>query len=321
MIRELAKIAAQCDGVRCDMAMLVLPEVFERTWGIAAQPFWPKATQRVRERFPEFFFMAEVYWDLEWTMQKQGFDYAYDKRLYDRLRDGHARPVREHFHAGLDYQDKLARFLENHDEPRATAAFPPEIHEAAAVITFLSPGLRFFHQGQFRGRKRISLILAGPDKPIDQQLAEFYNRLLAVLRRPAVRDGQWELLECVPAWEGNWTWDCFLAFSWQSRGPDGERLLVVVNYAPNQSQCYLRLPLDDLANHTWRFQDLISGVAYDREGNELAAQGLYLDDTPWKASVFLMTDSKQNKPDVTVTRRGPETLFASKSAERAVVPL
>src|SRR4029453_3221721 len=81
------------------------------------------------------------------------FDYTYDKRLYDRLRDGHARPVREHFHAGLDYQNKLARFLENHDEPRAAATFAPDVHQAAAIITFLAPGLRFFHQGQFEGRR------------------------------------------------------------------------------------------------------------------------------------------------------------------------
>ncbi len=157
MIGELQRIAGQCDGVRCDMAMLVLPEVFERTWGIRAEPFWPRATAAVRSTHPHFTFMAEVYWDLEWTMLQQGFDYAYDKRLYDRLREGHARPVREHFHAGLDYQDKLARFLENHDEPRAAATFPADVHEAAAVLTFLSPGLRFFHQGQFEGRrKRIS---------------------------------------------------------------------------------------------------------------------------------------------------------------------
>jgi glycosidase len=145
MIGELTKIAEQCDGVRCDMAMLVLPEVFERTWGLPSQPFWPQATQRVRQRVPDFCFMAEVYWDLEWTLQQQGFDYTYDKRLYDRLHAGPARPVREHFHAGLDYQDKLARFLENHDEPRAATTFAPGVHEAAAVITFLSPGLRFFH--------------------------------------------------------------------------------------------------------------------------------------------------------------------------------
>ena len=186
--------------------------------------------------------MAEVYWDLEWTMQQQGFDYAYDKRLYDRLREGHARPVREHFHAGLDYQNKLARFLENHDEPRAAATFSPEVHEAAAGHHVPVPGLRFFHQGQFQGRtKRISPhLVRGPEEPIDQRLEQFYDRLLAVLRQPVVRDGQWQLLECVPAWEGNWTWDCFLAFAWQ--GTDGERLLVTVNYAANQSQCYVRLP-------------------------------------------------------------------------------
>jgi glycosidase len=100
MIGELLKIAGQCDGVRCDMAMLVLPDVFERIWGRRAPVFWPKATQRVRQQVPGFRFMAEVYWDLEWTMLQQGFDYAYDKRLYDRLREGHARPVREHFLAG-----------------------------------------------------------------------------------------------------------------------------------------------------------------------------------------------------------------------------
>jgi hypothetical protein len=269
--------------------MLVLPDVFERTWGIQAQPFWPKATQRVRKQFPDFCFMAEVYWDMEWTLQQQGFDYTYDKRLYDRLRDGDARPVREHFWAGLDYQNKLARFLENHDEPRAAATFPPEMHEAAAVITFLSPGLRFFHQGQFEGRKkRISPHLCrGPREQVDQTLASFYDRLLAVLRRPVLRGGQWQLLECAPAWEGNWTWDCFLAFGWQH--PGEERLLVVVNYGPNQSQCYLHLPFSELENGQWRLQDLIGDVTYDREGCDLKSDGLYLDLRPWQACALCLT--------------------------------
>jgi hypothetical protein len=289
MIGELERIAGQCDGVRCDMAMLVLPEVFERTWGIAANLFWPKATQCVREKFPHFCFMAEVYWDMEWTMQQQGFDYAYDKRLYDRLREGHARPVREHFHAGLDYQNKLARFLENHDEPRAASTFAPEIHEAAAVITFLSPGLRFFHQGQFEGRKkRISPhLVRGPEEPIDQRLAQFYDGLLTVLRKPVVRNGRWRLLECLPAWEGNWTSDCFVVFVWQ--GPEGERLLVTVNYAPNRSQCYVRLPFADIGNSQWRLEDLLGDATYDRQGDDLQARGLYLDELPWQASIFALT--------------------------------
>jgi hypothetical protein len=230
--------------------------------------------------------MAEVYWDLEWTLQQQGFDYTYDKRLYDRLREHHARPVREHFHAGLDYQDKLARFLENHDEPRAAATFAPGVHEAAAVITYLSPGLRFFHEGQFQGRKnRISPHLGRRlDEPVDAAMANFYDRLLAVLRQPLLHEGRWQLLECAPAWEGNWTWDCFLAFAWHGAGDD--RLIVAVNYAPNQSQCYVRLAYGDLGNRFWRLQDQMNALAYDRDGNDLQSRGLYLDMPPWQASVF-----------------------------------
>ena len=136
--------------------------------------------------------MAEVYWDLEWTLQQQGFDYTYDKRLYDRLCDGHARPVREHFWAGLDYQDKMARFLENHDEPRAAAAFAAGMHEAAATITFCLLGCGSSMRGNSRGRRtRISPHLCrGPCEPGDPNLQQFYERLLAVLREPVVRNGR-----------------------------------------------------------------------------------------------------------------------------------
>ncbi len=286
MIGELLKISQQCDGVRCDMAMLVLPDVFQRTWNRPAKLFWPEATQRVREKSPDFCFMAEVYWDLEWSMQQQGFDYAYDKRLYDRLREGHARPVREHFYAGMDYQNKLARFLENHDEPRAAAAFPKGQYQAAAVITFLAPGLRFFHQGQFEGRlKRISPHLGrAPGEAVNRLLKEFYQRLLDVLRRPEVRQGQWQLLECVPAWAGNGSSDAFIAYSWKDSG--GARLLVVVNYASHPSQCYVHL--SDLGSGQWRLRDLLGEAQYDRDGNDLQSMGLYLDVPPWKFHAFEM---------------------------------
>lgn len=289
MTAELIKIAGQCDGVRCDMAMLVLPEVFERTWGIRAESFWPEATQRVREAVPNFTFMAEVYWDLEWTMLQQGFNYAYDKRLYDRLRDGHARTLREHLGAGLDYQDKLARFLENHDEPRAAATFPLAQHNAAAVVTYLSPGLRFFHQGQFQGRmKRISPHLGrAPDEPVNTEIARLYDRLLSVLRNATVRDGEWKLLECTPAWDGNWTVDCFIVCSWT--GPNGEMIIVAVNYAPNQSQCRVRITDSKLHGSHWRLKDQLSEAVYDRDGNEMFSTGLYLDMTPWQAQVFVLT--------------------------------
>ena len=288
MTKELLRISTQCDGVRCDMAMLVLPEVFEKTWGRKAQPFWSIAIRKVREKNPGFLFMAEVYWDMEWTLQQQGFDYAYDKRLYDRLYEGHAKPVREHFYAGLDYQDKLARFLENHDEPRAAATFDDKNHEAAAVITFFSPGLRFFHQGQFEGRKkRISPhLVRAPQEPINADLQKFYDSLLHVMKMSIFRNGSWGLLGCHPAWNGNNTWNNFLAFSWE--GVDSNRMLVCVNYSPDTGQCYLRLPFPDLANKQWCLRDLMNEVSYDRDGNDLLTNGLYIDIPGWKFHVFKM---------------------------------
>ncbi len=286
MLGELLRISRQCDGVRCDMAMLVLPDVFERTWGVPAPLFWSRAIEEVRWQVPGFTFMAEVYWDLEWTMQQQGFDYAYDKRLYDRLRERQVPPVRDHFRAGLDYQDKLARFLENHDEPRAAATFPEGMHEAAAVLTFLSPGLRFFHQGQFEGRfKRISPhLVRAPREPINQRCQAFYDRLLEILREDAFRNGDWTLLDCRAAWPGNWTHENLIAFNWQNAA--GDRQLVVVNYAMYQSQCYLMLPWTDLAAHRWRLVDAFSEDVFDREGRDLQARGLYLDLHPWQAAVY-----------------------------------
>ena len=286
MTAELKSIAQRCDGVRCDMAMLLLPEVFERTWGRPSQPFWPQAIRRVRADFPTFTLMAEVYWDLEWVLLEQGFDYAYDKRLYDRLRERHARPVRDHLCAGLDYQAKLARFLENHDEPRAAAVFAADEHQAAAVLTFLSPGLRFFHQGQLEGRrKRISPhLVRAPKEEVDRAVQAFYQRLLPILRQPTVRDGRWRLLECLPAWEGNVSCEAYIAWLWEGAG--GERLLVAVNYAPHFSQCYVRLPLPDLRSRQWRLQDLLGEARYQRDGSDLHDRGLYLDEPPWKALVF-----------------------------------
>ena len=197
MRRELQSVAARCDGVRCDMAMLILPDVFKRTWGLEMQPFWPRTLGSIHSRRPDFLFMAEVYWDLEWTLQQQGFDFTYDKRLYDRLRDQHARPVREHFFADRDFQEKSARFLENHDEPRAAATFPPGVHRAAAILTFLCPGLRFFHDGQFEGRtKKISPHLGRrPAEAVDTALRDFYSRLTNCVHLDETREGEWRLLE------------------------------------------------------------------------------------------------------------------------------
>jgi len=286
MIGELQRIAGQCDGLRCDMAMLLLPEVFQRTWGQRSEPFWPKAIAAVRQSQRDFFFMAEVYWDLEWTLQQQGFDACYDKRLYDRLRDGQARPLREHLQAGLDYQDRLARFLENHDEPRAAATFAPGVHAAAALLSYTTPGLRLFHQGQLEGcRVRISPhLVRAPAEPVDPAIAGFYAMLLAALHHEALRDGVWSLLDCSEAWSGNGGTEAFIAWHWQGRGDTW--LCAAVNYAPHQGQCFVCLPFAQLAGKSLVFRDLLGPAKYLRSGDDLLQRGLYLDLPPWGHHLF-----------------------------------
>jgi glycosidase len=286
MIAELLAVAERCDGVRCDMAMLVLPDVFERTWGKPIEPFWPKAIAEVRERFPDFMLLAEVYWDLEWTLQQQGFDYTYDKRLYDRLRDRACRPVRDHLVAGLDFQNKLARFLENHDEPRAAEIFPQDVHEAAAIVTFLSPGLRFFHDGQLTGnRVHIPIHLCrGPEETADRRLSEFYSDLLQTLQRPVFRSGEWALAECRPVEGGNESWQDFIVYRWRSTD---ETAWVVVNYAAQPSQCRLEWsPNQEGLNQ----QQVLLSSRQQKPSVEINEEGMRLDFPAWGYLVFTLPD-------------------------------
>ncbi len=299
MRAELLSIAERCDGVRCDMAMLLLPDVFVKTWGDTAwpndgstpvdEPFWPDTLAAVRERHTDFVFLAEVYWDLEWVLQQQGFTYTYDKRLYDRLHELKAGPVRGHLSAPLSFQNHCARFLENHDEKRAAAVFSWEAHQPAALLTFLTPGLRFFHDGQREGRRaQSSLHLARRRvEPVDADVKKFYDRLLDCLQRRQVRQGRWSLYACRPAWEGNATVDQFLVFGWEP-GPE-PRLLAAINFGPTRGQCYVVLALPELLGKRVLLRDLLSTAQYERSGDGLASRGLYLDMAAWGYHLFEVT--------------------------------
>jgi hypothetical protein len=292
-LRELlVRLATVCDGLRCDMAMLLEPDVFERTWpkrapddDAYAESFWVAAITNVRRTRPDFIFMAEVYWGREWQLQQQGFDYTYDKELYDRLRSGRGHHVREHLLAKQTYQERSARFLENHDEPRAAATFPLAVHRAAAVIALLAPGLRFFHEGQLEGRRvHVSMHLGRrPDEAPDPALQSFYAGLLACLRRPEVHIGTWSLWVCRPAWPGNESYRHMLVSTWTHCQ---SRLLVAVNYAPTEAQSYTAIDLPELAGQSLVLVDLLSDAQYERQGDGLRRDGLYLAMPAWGYHVF-----------------------------------
>ena len=124
----------------------------------------------------------------------------------------------------------------------------------------------------------------GPNEPVDGQLAQFYARLLPVLHQPMVRDGRWSLLECVPVWHENATSDNFIAYRWE-RNPL-EWLCVVVNYSPQQSQCFVRMSFPELVGRTVRFQDMLGSDCYDRPGDDLHGRGLFVDIPAWGYHVF-----------------------------------
>jgi len=295
VIEAVATLADQCDGLRCDMAMLLLNAIFERTWGDRAgvrpaDEYWATVIAKTKRDHPEFRFLAEAYWDLEWELQQQGFDYCYDKTLYDRMEHGDAESVRRHLRADLPYQEKMVRFLENHDEPRAAATLPSGKARAAAVAVLTLPGAKLLHEGQFEGRKVRPPVFLGrrPAEADDRELAAFYDRLLGATHREVFRSGAWHL--CEPTgWPDNQTYRDVLAWCWAQ---GGERWIVVIHYGDNSAQARIPLPWDDLTGKTWRLEEGLSKAVYERAGDEMRDAGLYVDLGPWACHLFRLSERR-----------------------------
>ncbi len=289
VIATILDIAGQCDGIRCDMAMLMLNDIFARTWGkrVGDRPideYWVAVISAIKSSHPEFRFIAEAYWDLEWELLQKGFDNCYDKKLYDRMEQGDAENVRQHLLAEPAYQHGMVRFLENHDEPRAAATFPNGKGRAAAVALLTLTGVKLLHEGQFEGRKvRLPVFLGRrPLEPVDHDLEGFYHRLLDVTNQDVLRNGEWRLCE-LTGWPDNQSYKNILAWCWTK---DQVRFLVVVNFAGAAAKGRVHVPWDELRSKTWRLNDLLSGEIYDRSGDEIRDTGLYVDLEPWKYHLF-----------------------------------
>jgi hypothetical protein len=271
------------------MAMLLLNSVFERTWGQSAgqrptTEYWDDVIPTIKKAHPEFIFIAEAYWDMEWELQQKGFDFCYDKRLYDRLEHDDAESVRLHLCADLAYQEKLLRFLENHDEPRAAATFSSAKEQAAAVTIFSLPGARLFHEGQFEGRKvRLPVFLGRrPAEPVDKALQSFYEKLLAAINASIFHDGEWKLCER-NGWPDNPSFQHLVAWSWVK---DDDRRLIVVNLSDGAVQARVQVPWTEIRGLTWCLADALSDARYDRDGDDMLSRGLYVDLGPWGCNFF-----------------------------------
>jgi len=289
VIETVSGIAEQCDGIRCDMAMLMLNNIFERTWGARAgvtpvNDYWTTVIPTIKGKYREFRFIAEAYWDLEWELQQQGFDHCYDKKLYDRMEHGDAENVRLHLLADPTYQQRMVRFIENHDEPRAAVTFSSGKGRAAAVAILTLTGAKLLHEGQFEGMKvRLPVFLGRrPAEPVDHDLVAFYGCLLKEINRDVFRNGEWRLCER-SGWRDNQSCLNILAWCWVK---DDERYLIVINFRQETAQARVHVPWDELGGKQWRLNDVLSGETYDRSGNEIRDAGLYVDLKPWKCHFF-----------------------------------
>jgi hypothetical protein len=293
----LRSVAERCDGVRCDMAMLILNEVFAGTWRQfpveadqgpgPAQEFWAEAIPTVKQQSPDFLFLAEVYWGLEWRLQALGFDFTYDKTLYERLVSRDAPGVQAHLLGlGTEGVARGAHFLENHDEPRIASLVSPAEQHAAALVMLGLPGMGFVHDGQPAGARRKIPVQLGrrADEPEQPEIAGMYSRLFDARQRSAIGKGRGELLRPRATGPDNPTFLNFVLVQWQTGAPEFD--LVVANLAPYRSQCLAPLSAPGLAGQKWTMKDLLGDEVYVRDGNEMAAQGLYLDLPAHGAQIF-----------------------------------
>lgn len=298
MIGMLASIASKCDGVRCDMAMLLLSGVFERTWShvplhgeSAPGEFWGEAICAIRKQRPGFLFLAEAYWDLEGALCELGFDYAYDKKLYDFLVHDHWGGVQPHL-LGLGLQnEKRAHFLENHDEPRIAGLVDLERHRASLVLAMGLPGMRFIHDGQMEGARRFARVQLGrrAEEAVDERIRGLYEGVMVGFAESEVGRGEGRILIPKRAWEDNPTAQFMTVVEWKSRngGRGGE--LVVVNLAPHRSQCRVWLGLEGIGEGRWLLRDRLGSERWEREGRELVESGLYLDLPARGAQLFALS--------------------------------
>ncbi len=293
MTETLKSISDMCDGVRCDMAMLPLNNIFNNTWvgslskfkiNKPVTDFWTDAISSVKQKSPGFIFLGEAYWDLEYTLQQQGFDYTYDKRLTDRLASGDTFGIKQHLKADLTFQNKSMRFIENHDEPRAASKFGEQKSLAAATIISTISGMKLFYDGQFEGRKIKLPVQLGraPVEKISEQVKKYYEKLLVITGEDIFKIGEWHLLEAIPASADNHSFENILIWSWHL---DGQLRIIAVNYSSSTSQCRLKISIPSLKEEI-SFTDLLNGETYIRSISEMENVGLFIELKSYHSHIF-----------------------------------
>ncbi len=296
MREQLLSLVDRCDGVRCDMAMLLLNDVFERTWAsvpVAADTvraqgdFWSDAIAAVRARAPTFMFLAEAYWDTERQLCEAGFDFAYDKTLYDLLAHQRGSDVQAHLMALREQNTRRAHFVENHDEPRIASLLSPEAYKAARLLTLGLPGMRFVHDGELEGRHTFARVQLG--RRAQEPHVLDHAAWVKIVARTGVGRFAPEILQPRAAWHDNDTSRLFTIVQWTDPDDPWRFDLVVVNMGAHRAQCFapVLLPERGAASEARLvLTDKLGNERYVRSAGELRREGLFLDVAGHAAQLF-----------------------------------
>ena len=278
--QEILRLTGLCHGLRCDMAMLVLKEVFQGTWpedlagAWKGGDFWPLVIERLRAADRPVLLLAEAYWGKERDLLELGVDYAYDKELCDLLLKGDVRGLKQHLSAPVPLQARRVRFLENHDEPRAFAAFGPDRIECAMVVHATLPGMRFWQHGQLEGRRvRVPVQMRrAPIETPNEELKDFSARLLAEVNHPVFHEGTWETCPTL-GWPDNASHRNLLVWCWRAQEV---RRLVIANVSDCPAQGMVRLPPNWLpGGERILLIDPLKKERFVRSAPEMEHSGLY----------------------------------------------
>ena len=310
MIDVLSRWAKIVDGVRCDMAMLVLREQVkihrhpEMSWENfnrwMPEEFWSEAIRVVKRVNPQFSFMAETYWAMEGYLQHLGFDYTYNKPLYEAIcnafHNGNAEGLMNFVRMlGTDFLKKGVHFLENHDEERAMNALGEERQRAAAALLFTLPGIALIHQGQLEGKRErlpVQRVVPLAQEQENASLAGFYRQLLQTTALPVFREGRLNVL-----YSNN---SSFIAFA---RILNDTKAMVIINTSNHYQKgiIFVAPGLRLKAGGPYRLDDLFYGLkskevrrqptvrpSYTYPAAQLINQGLYVELQPFDAHIFLL---------------------------------
>lgn len=286
LIGELRKVAAYCDGVRCDMAMLQFNEIFEKVWGRYLRDVEPPDTEfwaDARAAVPDLVLLAEAYWGTEQRLLDLGFSFVYDKGLYDAVRYQKIGEVHGRLAESLVYQKHLARFLENHDEDRCAAAFGPE--RLASVVTLMGtlPGMRFYQQSEAEGAKihlPVALRRAIEEVPNQASIALF-EKVFQTTKKDIFHKGSWNLLSVSS--DGEDTAGNLVAYEWRS---SAEWKLIVVNLTGAAAQGRISFGDRSFPAEEYVFRDELDDVRYSRRGEEIRRTGIFVRREAFQAHLF-----------------------------------